>query len=122
MVRTSVPCSRRWTAKACLKECGVMGLEILQIRWTFWHSCSTAERLMCWPGMAPGKSQCSGLSTRHHSRRICNSLGGEHHVAIFHAFALLHPQDHALAVDGGEGKSDGFGNAQACCVAGGQDG
>jgi hypothetical protein len=25
-------------ANACLRECGVMGLEILQIPWAFWHS------------------------------------------------------------------------------------
>src|SRR5271166_4862938 len=99
MVRTSVPCSKRCTAKACLMECGVMGLEILHKRRAFWHSSSTAPRLTCWPGISLGKSQCSGLSTRHHSRRICNSLGGEHDV--LHSFALLHPQDHALAVDGG---------------------
>src|SRR6266851_10178350 len=44
MVRTSVPCSSRCTAKACLMECGVIGLEILQIPWAFWHSCSTAPK------------------------------------------------------------------------------
>ena len=75
MVRTSVPCSRRCTAKACLMECGVMGLEILQIRWAFWHSRSTAARLMCSPGISPGKSQCCGLSARHQSRKISKSFG-----------------------------------------------
>ena len=75
MVRTSVPCSSRCTANACRMECGVMGLEILQIPWAFWHSCSTADRLICWPGISLGKSQCSGLSTRHHDRRISNSFG-----------------------------------------------
>src|SRR2546428_11846725 len=100
MVRTSVPCSSRCTAKACLMECGVIGLEILQIPWAFWHSCSTAPRLMCSPGVSPGKSQCSPLSTRHYSRRTSNSLGGAHHVAILHSLALLDPHDHALAVDG----------------------
>ena len=35
MVRTSVPCSSRWTAKACLSECGVIGLGILQVWWAF---------------------------------------------------------------------------------------
>src|SRR6266436_5719048 len=59
MVRTSVPCSRRCTANACLRECGVIGLQILQIRWAFWHSRSTAPELMCWPGISLGKSQCS---------------------------------------------------------------
>jgi len=39
------------------------------------HSCSTAPRLMCWLGISPGKSQCSGLSIRHHARRISNSFG-----------------------------------------------
>src|SRR5260370_2893090 len=49
-------------------------------------------------------------------------LWGEHYVAILHSLALLDPQDHALAVDGGRRKSDGFGDAQAGTVAGGQDG
>ena len=75
MVRTSVPCSSRCTANAWRRECGVMGLEILQIPWAFWHSRSTAPRLMCWLGISPGKSQCFGLSTHHHARRISNSFG-----------------------------------------------
>jgi len=49
-------------------------------------------------------------------------LGGEHHVAILHSLALLDPHDHALAVDGMGCKSDGFGDAQACSVACGQNG
>src|SRR6266436_3163235 len=48
--------------------------------------------------------------------------GGEHHVAVLHSLALLDPHDHALAVDGRHCKSDAFGDAQACSVAGGQDG
>src|SRR2546427_1470512 len=104
-------------------ECGVIGLEILQILWAFWHSCSTAPRLMCWPGVSPGKSQCSGLSTRHHSRRISNSLGrASPSDPSFPCLALLDPHDHALAVDGRGCKSDGFGDAQTCSVACGQDG
>ena len=47
---------------------------------------------------------------------------GEHHVAILHSFALLDPQDHALAVDGGGCKSDGFGDAQSSSVTCSQDG
>jgi hypothetical protein len=47
---------------------------------------------------------------------------GEHDVAILHSLALLDSQDHALAIDGGGCKSDGFGDAQAGGVAGGQDG
>jgi len=39
-----------------------------------------------------------------------------------HSFALLDAQDHALAIDGGGRKSDGFGDAQAGCVACGQNG
>jgi hypothetical protein len=56
-------------------ECGVMGWEILQIRWTFWHSGSPAALLMCWPGISPGKSQRRGLSARHQSRKISKSFG-----------------------------------------------
>jgi hypothetical protein len=56
-------------------ECGVIGLEILQIRLVFLHSNSTAFRVICQPGLSPRKSQCSGLSTRHHARRISNSFG-----------------------------------------------
>jgi len=35
---------------------------------------------------------------------------------------LLDTQDHALAVDGGRCERNGLGDAQACGVAGGQDG
>jgi hypothetical protein len=75
MVRMSVPCSKRWTAKACRSECGVIGLEILQIRWAAWHSFSTANLVMCRPGKSPGKSQSLGFSTRHQARRISRSFG-----------------------------------------------
>src|SRR5207302_1477393 len=51
-------------------ECGVIGLEIWQMRRAFRHICATEVVVMCWPGAPPGKSQCPGLSTRHQSRRI----------------------------------------------------
>ncbi len=41
---------------------------------------------------------------------------------MFLSFALLDPQDHALAVNRGRCERDGFGDAQACGIAGGQDG
>src|SRR6516165_5120505 len=46
----------------------------------------------------------------------------EHHIPIFLPFALLDPQDHALAIDRGWGERNGLGDAQACGIAGGQDG
>ena len=46
----------------------------------------------------------------------------EHRVPIFPPFTLLDPDDHALAVDRGRCECDGFGDAQACGIAGGQDG
>ncbi|MGB2886636.1 MAG: hypothetical protein WBC04_02965, partial [Candidatus Acidiferrales bacterium] len=48
-------------------------------------------------------------------------LRREHHVPVLLTFALLDTQDHSLAVDRGESESNGLGDAQAGCVAGGQD-
>ena len=48
--------------------------------------------------------------------------GREHRVAIFLAFALLHLDDHALAVDGMRRKRDGLGETQPSGITGGQDG
>ena len=48
--------------------------------------------------------------------------GREHDVAVLGALALLDADDHARAVDGGRAQADGFGDAQAGRVAGGQDG
>jgi hypothetical protein len=76
MVRMSGPCSGRRAAKACLTNgMRVMGWEILQIRWTFWHSGSPAALLMCWLGISPEESQRRGLSARHQSRKISKSFG-----------------------------------------------
>src|ERR1041385_7094607 len=49
-------------------------------------------------------------------------LGGEHDVAIFLALALIHPDDHALAIDIDGLQANGFGDTQASRVASGQDG
>jgi hypothetical protein len=45
----------------------------------------------------------------------------QHHVPIFAAFALLDANDHPGTVDGDGLQAHGFRNAQACCVASGQD-
>jgi hypothetical protein len=116
MVRTSVPCSRRWTANACRSECGVMGLGMWQRARAFWHACSTASLLMCCSNRSPGKSQCGGFSKRHQSRRMAKQFGREHHVAILHSFALLDAQDHALAINGRGSQTNRFGDAQAGCI------
>ena len=47
--------------------------------------------------------------------------GRQHHVPIFAAFALLDANNHPGAIDSGGLQADGFRNAQACRVAGGQD-
>src|SRR6266700_3109237 len=49
-------------------------------------------------------------------------LRREHYVTVFLSFALLDPQDHALAVDGGRRKRDSFRDAQAGSVTSGQNG
>src|SRR5580700_2041289 len=48
-------------------------------------------------------------------------FGREHHVAILHSFALLDAQDHALAINGRGSQTNRFGDAQAGCIAGGQN-
>jgi hypothetical protein len=52
MVRNVGALLQKVHANACLRECGVMGLEILHIPWAFWHSRSTAARVMCWLGIS----------------------------------------------------------------------
>ena len=46
----------------------------------------------------------------------------EHDVAVLAALALVDAHDHAPAVDVGRPQADGFRDAQAGCVADGQDG
>src|SRR6185295_16555987 len=48
-------------------------------------------------------------------------LGGKHDVSVFLALALLHANDHALAIDMGGLQADGLGDAQPSRVASGQD-
>ena len=48
-------------------------------------------------------------------------FGRQHRVAIFLPFALLDPNDHAFAVDGGRGKGDGLGDTEPGGIARGQD-
>ena len=71
--------------------------------------------------MSPGKSHCLGFSTRHQLAQDLQQFGRQHHVAILLAFALIDADDHALAVDIGGLQANGFGDAQARRVAGGQD-
>jgi hypothetical protein len=47
--------------------------------------------------------------------------GRQHGVTILGAFALLHAQQHALAVHVGDLERDGFGDAQSGTIAGQQD-
>src|ERR1700693_176001 len=49
-------------------------------------------------------------------------LGGEHDISVFLALALLHTNDHALAIDIDGLQANGLGDAQAGRVASGQDG
>jgi hypothetical protein len=45
---------------------------------------------------------------------------GQHHVPIVRTLAMRDAQDHAPTVDGGHGEPDGFGDAQAGRIAGGE--
>ena len=47
-------------------------------------------------------------------------FGRQHDIAIFAAFALVNPNDHALAIDRGGLEADGFGNPQTGRVTDGQ--
>src|SRR5664279_1888728 len=64
MVRTSVPDSRRWTAKAWRSEWGVMGLRIFERRRAFAQAPSTASAVMGCPRTSPGNSQPFGRVAR----------------------------------------------------------
>src|SRR5471032_2135461 len=56
ILRTSVPVSSRCVAKACLKECGVMGFWI-PLRWRAIRQASaTADRVIGYRGCRPEKA------------------------------------------------------------------
>ncbi|EDT39880.1 hypothetical protein BamMEX5DRAFT_4329 [Burkholderia ambifaria MEX-5] len=60
ILRTSVPASSRWVAKAWRNECGVIGFWI-PLRWrAIRHANPTADRLMGCPGISPGNSHSLG--------------------------------------------------------------
>src|SRR5216684_3275150 len=122
MVRTSVPCSRRCTAKACLMECGVIGLQILQIQWAFLalslHRGS--GDVLVWP-IARKEPVLRSFRSPPGTQDL-QELRREHYITVFLSLALFDPQDHALAVDGGRRKRDSFRDAQAGSVASGQNG
>lgn len=48
--------------------------------------------------------------------------GREHYVAIFAAFALVNPDDHALTINVGEFQMDRFADPQPRRIADGEDG
>jgi hypothetical protein len=70
MVRRSVPYSSRWQAKACLKECGVTGLERPLRSAPNWQASATPDRVTYEPGITPGNNHGVGLAARYQSRRI----------------------------------------------------
>ena len=118
----SVPCSSRWTAKACLSECGVIGLEnlantvgllaLLLNR----KSCDVPAREVSW------EEPVLGLFDSPPGTQDLQEFRAQHRIPIFLPFTLLNPDDHAFAVDGGRCECDGFGDTQACGIARGQDG
>jgi hypothetical protein len=47
-------------------------------------------------------------------------LRRQHDVAVFLALPVLDPQDHSVAVNGGDRQAEGFGDAQTGRIAAGQ--
>ena len=70
---------------------------------------------------ATGKQPLSGMGALPIVPEHIEEFGRQHDIAVFPAFALLNPDDHALAVDRGGFEADGFGNPQTGRVTDGQD-
>ena len=120
MVRRSVPASSRWTAKAWRSECGVTGLPMPH-RARLPAGVIDGEREIGWPGDRRGTATAPGWVTLPIVPEHIEQLGRQHDIAVFPAFALLNPDDHALAVDRGGLEADGFGNSQTGRVTDGQN-
>ena len=73
---------------------------------------------MIWPPeYRPGRATGLGFVRPPPVAQDFQQLGGEHHVPVFLSLALLHANDHALAVDVGGLQADGLGDAQPRGVA-----
>ena len=121
-VRTSVPCSSRWTEKAWRMRMwgdgfgdagGSMRFSARQL-----HSVpgDVAARDIAWEEPRLGLFHAPPLP------QDFQQLGREHDVAIFLPLALLDADDHALAIDVGGFQPDGLGDSQPGGVTGRQDG
>ena len=123
MVRRSVPASSRWTANAWRSACGETGLGEAcasggDAGTHTWTELPSDRRLRAGAGKEPVPGPVDfppGAQDR-------QQLWREHHVAVLLPLAVRDAQHHPFAVDGGHGKADGLGDAQAGGVAGGQDG
>src|ERR1700676_4082362 len=72
-------------------------------------------------GPATRKQPLSGLGALPVVPEQIEEFWRQHDIAVFPAFALLDPDEHALAVDRGRCEADGFGNSQSGRVTDGQN-
>lgn len=99
MVRKLVPDSRRCTANACRRECGVTGLERPDNRCAFWQGYGV---LRDWPIIVNARERpllrakgdpIAAQDLRQHGR--------QQQVPIFATFTLLDANNHTGIIDGG---------------------
>src|ERR1700687_3080804 len=93
----SMCCSRRWVAKLCRRVCSDTGFSSSAMWAAAWQARLSWRVVSGAPSTRPGNSQPCGCPTCHQSR--IEQLRRQHHIAILAALALLHADDHALAVD-----------------------
>ena len=121
MVRTSVPASRRWTAKAWRKEWGVMGFANAT---SSMRGQTGAVDRMSREGLVrvlPRKEPMPGSTQSPPLPQDLEQSPGEHHVPRVLPLPLLHAEGHPLAIDRGHGEVNGFSDAEPSDVTGCQD-
>src|SRR5690606_4670510 len=111
MVRTSAPASRRWTAKACRKLCGVIGLDRPESSRAFAKACPTASLVIGGPAVVGVEPFLRPLHLPVIAQDL-QELRRQHHIAVLLAFALLDTDHQSLAVDIRELQLNRFRNAQ----------
>src|SRR6266566_4785398 len=99
MVRTSVPFSSIWTAKACRKECGVMGFgntaAAVGLLTRFFHGVSGDGHVSALARKQPVLGSCRAPPLA----QDLQQSNRKHDIPVLLPLALLDTNDHALAVD-----------------------
>src|SRR6266478_5464441 len=112
MTRTSMFCSSRWVAKLCRKVWSDTRL-LISARWAAaWQARLSWRVVIGCTGSRPGNNQPCGRAAFHQARNSSSRCGDNMTLRSLRPLALLHADDHALAVDVLDLERDYFGGAQ----------